>query len=49
MCVPIAAFAVPVAGGDGDVGLVAVSRTLPLVVFLLIGGAMADRPAPGIA
>lgn len=32
------------AGGDaGDVGLVAEARTLPLVVFLLIGGAVADR------
>ncbi|MFI1366204.1 MFS transporter [Streptomyces griseochromogenes] len=39
-----AAFAVLDAGGDGaDVGLVAASRTLPLVVFLLIGGAIADR------
>ncbi|MFF4043557.1 MFS transporter [Streptomyces sp. NPDC001816] len=39
-----AAFAVLDAGGDGgDVGLVAASRTLPLVVFLLIGGALADR------
>ncbi|WP_128803745.1 MULTISPECIES: MFS transporter [unclassified Streptomyces] len=39
-----AAFAVLDAGGDGgDVGLVAASRTLPLVVFLLIGGAVADR------
>jgi MFS family permease len=39
-----AAFAVLEAGGDGgDVGLVAASRTLPLVVFLLIGGAVADR------
>ncbi|MEU0333618.1 MFS transporter [Streptomyces sp. NPDC006193] len=39
-----AAFAVLQAGGDGgDVGLVAASRTLPLVVFLLIGGAVADR------
>jgi len=38
------AFAVLEAGGDGgDVGLVAASRTLPLVVFLLIGGAVADR------
>ncbi len=38
------AFAVLEAGGDGgDVGLVAASRTLPLVLFLLIGGAMADR------
>ncbi|MEV5879528.1 MFS transporter [Streptomyces sp. NPDC052101] len=39
-----AAFAVLDAGGDGgDVGLVAAARTLPLVVFLLIGGALADR------
>ncbi|ATL87022.1 MFS transporter [Streptomyces malaysiensis] len=39
-----AAFAVLEAGGDGgDVGLVAAARTLPLVVFLLIGGALADR------
>ncbi|MFE2184297.1 MFS transporter [Streptomyces sp. NPDC059455] len=39
-----AAFAVLEAGGDGgDVGLVAAARTLPLVVFLLIGGAVADR------
>ncbi|MFF8909921.1 MFS transporter [Streptomyces olivaceoviridis] len=39
-----AAFAVLESGGDGgDVGLVAASRTLPLVVFLLIGGAVADR------
>ncbi|WP_330341324.1 MFS transporter [Streptomyces sp. NBC_00557] len=39
-----AAFAVLDAGGDGgDVGLVAASRTVPLVVFLLIGGALADR------
>lgn len=39
-----AAFAVLEAGGDGgDVGLVAASRTLPLVLFLLIGGAVADR------
>jgi MFS family permease len=39
-----AAFAVLDAGGDGgDVGLVAAARTLPLVVFLLIGGAVADR------
>ncbi|CAM5333952.1 MFS transporter [Streptomyces griseorubiginosus] len=39
-----AAFAVLGAGGDsGDVGLVAAARTLPLVVFLLIGGAVADR------
>lgn len=39
-----AAFAVLQAGGDGtDVGLVAAARTAPLVVFLLIGGAAADR------
>ncbi|MEV6651733.1 MFS transporter [Streptomyces sp. NPDC051219] len=39
-----AAFAVLQAGGDGgDVGLVAAARTLPLVLFLLIGGALADR------
>ena len=39
-----AAFAVLEEGGDGgDVGLVAAARTLPLVVFLLIGGAVADR------
>ncbi|AWW40802.1 MFS transporter [Streptomyces cadmiisoli] len=39
-----AAFAVLEAGGDGgDVGLVAFARTLPLVLFLLIGGAVADR------
>ncbi|MBV2356395.1 MFS transporter [Streptomyces sp. J2-1] len=39
-----AAFAVLAAGGDGgDVGLVAAARTVPLVVFLLIGGAVADR------
>ncbi|MEV0641433.1 MFS transporter [Streptomyces sp. NPDC050619] len=39
-----AAFAVLEAGGDGgDVGLVAAARTLPLVVFLLVGGAVADR------
>ncbi|MGO4427346.1 MFS transporter, partial [Streptomyces sp. MCAF7] len=39
-----AAFAVLDAGGDsGDVGLVAAARTIPLVVFLLIGGAVADR------
>ncbi|MEU6733649.1 MFS transporter [Streptomyces physcomitrii] len=39
-----AAFAVIEAGGDsGDVGLVAAARTLPLVLFLLIGGAVADR------
>ncbi|MEU3986503.1 MFS transporter [Streptomyces sp. NPDC026672] len=39
-----AAFAVVDAGGgSGDVGLVAAARTLPLVLFLLIGGALADR------
>ncbi|GAA1431994.1 MFS transporter [Streptomyces thermospinosisporus] len=39
-----AAFAVLEAGGDGgDVGLVAAARTVPLVLFLLIGGAVADR------
>ncbi|MGW3799005.1 MFS transporter [Streptomyces clavifer] len=39
-----AAFAVLEAGGDGgDVGLVAAARTAPLVLFLLIGGAIADR------
>ncbi|GGS97559.1 MFS transporter [Streptomyces chromofuscus] len=39
-----AAFAVLQEGGDGgDVGLVAAARTLPLVLFLLIGGAVADR------
>lgn len=38
------AFAVLEAGGDGsDVGLVAAARTVPLVVCLLIGGAVADR------
>ncbi|MFJ4688457.1 MFS transporter [Streptomyces sp. NPDC088789] len=39
-----AAFAVLESGGDGgDVGLVAAARTLPLVLFLLVGGAVADR------
>nr|WP_243870274.1 MFS transporter [Streptomyces liangshanensis] len=39
-----AAFAVLQAGGDGgDVGLVAAARTVPLVLFLLVGGALADR------
>ncbi|WP_327358100.1 MFS transporter [Streptomyces sp. NBC_01304] len=39
-----AAFAVLESGGSGgDVGLVAMARTLPLVLFLLIGGAVADR------
>ncbi|MFI8364396.1 MFS transporter [Streptomyces sp. NPDC085612] len=38
------AFAVLEAGGSGgDVGLVAAARTVPLVLFLLIGGAVADR------
>jgi MFS family permease len=38
------AFAVLETGGDGgDVGLVAAARTLPLVLFLLVGGALADR------
>ncbi|MEV6164532.1 MFS transporter [Streptomyces sp. NPDC052052] len=39
-----AAFAVLQSGGDGgDIGLVAAARTAPLVLFLLIGGAVADR------
>lgn len=39
-----AAFAVLQSGGDGtDVGLVAAARTVPLVVFVLLGGAVADR------
>ncbi|MEU0385038.1 MFS transporter [Streptomyces chartreusis] len=39
-----AAFAVLETGGDGgDVGLVAAARMLPLVLFLLIAGAVADR------
>ncbi|MEU3060479.1 MFS transporter [Streptomyces subrutilus] len=39
-----AAFAVLETGGSGwDVGLVTAARTLPLVLFLLIGGALADR------
>ncbi|WP_318153858.1 MFS transporter [Streptomyces chumphonensis] len=39
-----AAFAVLQAGGSGtDVGLVAAARTVPLVVFVLVGGAVADR------
>lgn len=39
-----AAFAVLQSGGSGgDVGLVAAARTAPLVLFLLIGGALADR------
>ncbi|MFD7291349.1 MFS transporter [Streptomyces sp. NPDC059863] len=38
------AFAVLELGGDaGDVGLVAAARTIPLVLFLLVGGALADR------
>ncbi|MGA5561032.1 MFS transporter [Streptomyces platensis] len=38
------AFAVLAAGGSAtDVGLVAAARTVPLVFFLLIGGAVADR------
>ncbi|MFI0714819.1 MFS transporter [Streptomyces inhibens] len=38
------AFAVLAAGGNAtDVGLVAAARTVPLVLFLLIGGAVADR------
>ncbi|WP_329123223.1 MFS transporter [Streptomyces sp. NBC_01353] len=38
------AFAVMESGGDtGDVGLVAAARIVPLVLFLLIGGAVADR------
>ncbi|AEW92882.1 transmembrane efflux protein [Streptantibioticus cattleyicolor NRRL 8057 = DSM 46488] len=38
------AFAVLEAGGDGTgVGIVAAARTVPLVVFLLVGGALADR------
>ncbi|MEV0373519.1 MFS transporter [Streptomyces sp. NPDC050636] len=39
-----AAFAVLGSGGSAtDVGLVATARTVPLVLFLLIGGALADR------
>ncbi|MFC4031273.1 MFS transporter [Streptomyces polygonati] len=39
-----AAYAVIDLGGDAtDVGLVAAARTLAMVVFLLIGGAVADR------
>ncbi|MEU3712693.1 MFS transporter [Streptomyces catenulae] len=39
-----AAFAVLHGGGDGtDVGLVAAARTVPLIAFLLVGGAVADR------
>ncbi|NEA51468.1 MFS transporter [Streptomyces sp. SID10815] len=38
------AFAVLAVGGSAtDVGLVAAARTVPLIVFLLIGGALADR------
>ncbi|GAU69725.1 putative drug resistance protein [Streptomyces sp. NBRC 110611] len=38
------AFAVLAAGGTAtDVGLVAAARTIPLVLFLLIGGTVADR------
>ncbi|MFF5565191.1 MFS transporter [Streptomyces sp. NPDC012623] len=38
------AFAVlETGGGAGDVGLVAAARTVPLVLFLLVGGALADR------
>lgn len=44
------AFAVLAAGGSAtDVGLVAAARTVPLVFFLLIGGAVADRiPRHGV-
>lgn len=39
-----ASFAVLETGGSGwDVGLVTAARTLPLVLFLLVGGAIADR------
>ncbi|MGH4033448.1 MFS transporter [Actinomycetota bacterium Odt1-20B] len=39
-----AAFAVLHSGGTAtDVGLVAAARTIPLIAFLLIGGAVADR------
>ncbi|MFE7608919.1 MFS transporter [Streptomyces celluloflavus] len=39
-----AAFAVLGAGGSAtDVGLVAAARTVPLILFLLVGGALADR------
>lgn len=39
-----AAFAVLAAGGTAtEVGLVAAARTVPLLLFLLIGGAIADR------
>ncbi|WP_433859406.1 MFS transporter [Streptomyces kronopolitis] len=38
------AFAVLAAGGTAtEVGLVAAARTIPLLLFLLIGGAVADR------
>ncbi|GAA3725633.1 MFS transporter [Streptomyces tremellae] len=38
------AFAVLSAGGTaGGVGLVATARTLPMVLFVLVGGALADR------
>ncbi|MGA4950411.1 MFS transporter [Streptomyces lydicamycinicus] len=38
------AFAVLAAGGSGtEVGLVAAARTVPLLCFLLVGGAVADR------
>jgi MFS family permease len=38
------AFAILATGGSAtDVGLVAAARTIPLVLFLLIGGAVADR------
>ncbi|WP_439946707.1 MFS transporter [Streptomyces sp. BBFR109] len=38
------AFAVLAVGGSAtDVGLVAAARTVPLIVFLLVGGALADR------
>ncbi|MFF4603290.1 MFS transporter [Streptomyces sp. NPDC001339] len=38
------AFAVLASGGTAtDVGLVAAARTIPLVLFLLIGGTVADR------
>ncbi|NED35454.1 MFS transporter [Streptomyces sp. SID8499] len=37
-------FAVLAVGGSAtDVGLVAAARTVPLIVFLLVGGALADR------
>ncbi|MBC2868830.1 MFS transporter [Streptomyces mexicanus] len=38
------AFAVLAGGGSAtDVGLVAAARTVPLIVFVLVGGALADR------